>query len=146
MWIDLTPELLLSRVSAPERDALAEAAADPSQSDALEDVARMVAADWRAGLRRVTAPDRRPLRIPDELLSHILADFRYRAYTRLPGMGRLMDDLRVREWDRAMDTRANLNKWTVAPPEDGWAEGPESGSPGRPGPLIRDPDEDAVLG
>ena len=146
MWIDLTPDLLLRRVSAPERDALATAAADPSQTGTLEDTAAMVAADWRAGLRRVCAPDRRPLRVPDELLIHILADFRYRAYTRLPGMAELLDALRVKEFDRAVEVRDALNKWTVAPPEAGQAEGDESGSPGRPSPVIRDPDETATLG
>lgn len=146
MWIDLTPDLLLSRVTAPERDALATAAADPSQKAVLEDVAAMVAADWRAGLRRICAPDKRPLRVADELLTHILADFRYRAYTRLPGMADLLDALRVKEFDRAMDVRDTLNKWTVAPPEAGQAEGDESGAPGRPSPVIRDPDASAVLG
>jgi hypothetical protein len=146
MWIDLTPGLLLSRVSAPEKEALATAAADPEQTGALEDTAAMVASDWRAGLRRVCAPDRRTPRVPDELLIHILADFRYRAYTRLPGMESLLDDRRVKEWERAMDVRDSLAKWTVAPPEEGWAEGAESGSPGKPGPLVRDPDADSVLG
>lgn len=146
MWIDLTPELLLRRVSAPERDALASAAADDSQTGVLEDVAAMVAADWRAGVRRICAPDTRPLRIPDELLAHILADYRYRAFTRLPGMEALLDDLRVQEWRRAMEVRDALNKWSVAPPEAGWAEGGESGSSGRPSPVIRDPDDTAVLG
>lgn len=146
MWIDLTPDLLLRRVSAPERDALATSAADPSQTGVLEETAAMVAADWRAGLRRVCAPDKRPLRVPDELLAHILADFRYRAFTRLPGMDTLLDALRVKEFDRAMEVRDALNKWTVAPPEAGQAEGDESGAPGRPAPVIRDPDDSAVLG
>ena len=146
MWIDLTPDLLQSRVSAPEREALETAAKDPEQSGVLEDTAAMVAADWRAGLRRVCAPDKRPLRVPDELLLHILADFRYRAYTRLPGMGDLLDELRVKEWDRAVEVRDSLNKWTVAPPEAGRAEGDESGSPGRPSPVIRDPDDTSILG
>lgn len=146
MWTDLTPDLLLSRVSAPEKESLANAAADDTQADVLADVASMVAADWRSGLRRVCTPDRRPLRVPDELLSHILADYRYRAYTRLPGMAPLMDDLRVREWERALDVRNALNKWTFAPPDPAFAEGPEDGSPGRPAPMIRDPDGTAVLG
>lgn len=146
MWIDLTPELLLRRVSAPEREALATAAAGDGQDGVLEETAAMVAADWRSGLRRVCAPDLRPLRVPDELLGHILADYRYRAFTRLPGMGQLLDDLRVKEWDRAMQVRDALGKWTVAPPEEGQAEGAESGSPGKPGPLVRDPDADSVLG
>lgn len=146
MWIDLTPDLLLRRVSAPERDALATAAAADDQTGVLEETAAMVAADWRAGLRRICAPDTRTLRVPDELLIHILADYRYRAYTRLPGMADLLDALRVKEFDRATEVRDTLVKWTVAPPEEGWAEGAESGSPGKPCPLVRDPDADSVLG
>lgn len=146
MWTELTPELLLKRVSAPERDALATAATDPTQLDTLADTAAMVAADWRAGLRRVCAPDRRERYVPTELFSHILADFRYRAFTRLPGMDQLLDPLRVEEWKRAMTVRDNLIKWTVAPPDPGMAEGAEEGSPGRPAPMISNPDDYSVLG
>jgi len=146
MWIDLTPDLLLSRVSAPEREALATAAADPSQTGVLEDTAAMVASDWRAGLRRICAPDRRPLRVPDELIGHILADYRYRAFTRLPGMASLLDELRVKEWDRAMEVRDSLIKWTVAAPEKGQEEGDETSSPGKPRPRISDPNDTSVLG
>lgn len=146
MWIDLTPDLLLRRVTAPERDALASAAADPSQTGVLADTAAMVAADWRAGLRRICAPDSRPLRVPDELLNHILADFRYRAFTRLPGMDQLLDALRVREFDRAMEVRDSLAKWSVAPPEEGYAEGDGTTTTGRQIPQIADPSETAVLG
>ena len=146
MWIELSPDLLLSRISDPERNALATAATAYTQADVLGDVAAMVAADWRAGLRRVCAPDRRPLRIPDELAGHILADYRYRAFTRLPGMDALLDDLRVEEWRRAMTVRDNLIKWTFAPPEAEWVEGAENGSPGKPSPMIRDPDGTSILG
>ncbi len=146
MWIDLTPDLLLSRVTAPERDALASAAADPSQSAVLEDVAAMVASDWRAGLRRICAPDKRPLRVPDELLIHILADYRFRAYTRLPDMTDLLDALRVKEFERAEDVRDSLIKWTVAPPEAGYAEGGDGAASGKPAPVISNPDDTAILG
>jgi len=145
MWIDLTPGLLLSRVTANEKEAVAAALASAAPG-ALDDIAAMVAADWRAGLRRIVAPDRRPLRIPDELLLHILADFRYRVFTSLPGMSALLDDLRVQEWRRAMEVRDGLAKWTVAPPAEEDAEGAEDGAPGRPVPLVSDPDGEAVLG
>jgi hypothetical protein len=145
MWIDLTPDLLLSRVTAAEKEAVAAALA-VSAPDALADIAAMVAADWRSGLRRIVAPDRGSLRIPDELLIHILADFRYRALASLPGMSALLDDLRVQEWRRAMDVRDGLAKWTIAAPAEGEAEGTEDGTPGRPTPLIYDPDGQSVLG
>lgn len=143
MWIELNDELLLRRVSAPEREALAFAATDPSQLHVLEETAAMVAADWRSGLRRITVLHQHQQYVPDELLSHILADFRYRAFTRLPGMESLLDDLRVKEWERAMSVRDALHKWVVTPPEPEYAESPERG---RPLPLIRDPDEYSVLG
>lgn len=143
MWIELNEELLLRRVSAPEREALAFAATDPSQLNVLAETAAMVAADWRSGLRRITTLDYRPQYVPDELLSHMLADYRYRAFTRLPGMETLLDALRVKEWERAMSVRDALNKWTVTPPEDEYAEYPASS---RPLPLIRDPDDYSILG
>jgi hypothetical protein len=61
-------------------------------------------------------------------------------------MSALLDDLRVQEWRRAMDVRDGLAKWTIAAPAEGYAEGAEDGTPGRPTPLIYDPDADSVLG
>jgi hypothetical protein len=110
MWQMLTPEALLSRLSGPEHQALDRAAIDWQQDDALAAIAHEVAEEWRGGLRRVTTVDVRTDAVPSEVLIHILADFRYRAFTRLPGMRQLLDERRVEEWKRALSIRDNLHK------------------------------------
>ena len=144
MWIHLTAQTLLSRVTAAEASRLSTAAIDSGQTDALEEVAALVAAEWRGGLRRVTVVDSRDGYVPDEILPHVLADFRYRAFTRLPGMSGLLDDLRVAEWTRANQVRDNLHKVSVAAPDAAYAE--SAGSSGKPGPAVSDPDETSILG
>ncbi|MEG2614011.1 MAG: hypothetical protein RR996_03095 [Alistipes sp.] len=116
-WNILTPDTLLSRLSGPEHDALNTAALSWAQSDPLPSIAHEVAEEWRGGLRRVTAVDRRIDAIPSELLIHVLADYRYRAFTRLPGLSRLLDDLRVEEWKRALTVRDALAKISYELPE-----------------------------
>jgi hypothetical protein len=137
MWVELTPEILLAALSGPERDALSRAAVGPAQEDALGEIAANIAAEWRGGLRRVVRLDARPLYVPDELLTHILADYRYRAFTRLPGMSRLLDEPRREEWRRANAVRDNIHKLSIAPPDENNAETIENS--GRPGPAIGNP-------
>ncbi len=117
MWIILTTDYLLSRVTAPEKAALDTAARDPRQASALAEIAPQIASQWRGKIGRWATLDKRPAAVPDELLIDLLADFRYRAFTRLPGMKSLLDELRVREWDRAMKTLDNLKDFAIAPPD-----------------------------
>lgn len=138
MWVELTPETLLGALSAREKATLDRAATDPSQESALGEIALTVAAEWRGGLRRVTLLDRRPRHVPTELLAHILADYRYRAFTRLPGMSGLLDSLRVEEWRRANTVRDNLGKVSVEEPEAEYAESSEQS--GQPSPVINVPE------
>lgn len=126
MWMILTADSLLSRLSAPEHEALDRAAAGWAQEAPLDAIAHEVAEDWRGGLRRVTTLDKRPDAVPSEILLHILADFRYRAFTRLPGTRALLDDRRVAEWERAMAVRDALAKVSYAPPEDENLEAPDA--------------------
>ena len=130
MWIEMTPETLLSRLAGAEHDALRTAATAFGQGDPLEEIAAQVAADWRGGLRRVGPVDRRPGFVPDEVLIHILAHFRYSAFTRLPGMSALLDEPRVREWERANQVRENLAKLTIAPPDDDYLDSAKKATPG----------------
>jgi hypothetical protein len=58
-WQILTPESLLSRLSAPEHAALDRAAIDWQQDESLAAIAHEVAEEWRGGLRRVTTLDKR---------------------------------------------------------------------------------------
>ncbi|MGN0886416.1 MAG: hypothetical protein ACI4RT_05390 [Candidatus Spyradenecus sp.] len=123
-WQILTKEHLLARLSGPEHQALDTAALEWTQSDPLAEVAHEVADDWRGGLRRVTTLDKRPDAVPSEVLIHLLADFRYRAFTRLPGMQHLLDERRVAEWQRAMAIRDALAKLSYEPPEPENVEDP----------------------
>lgn len=137
MWIKLTSDALLARVAAAEESRLRSAATRYSQSDPLAEIAQQLANEWRSGLRRVTTLDTRSDHVPDELLIHILADFRYRAYTRLPGMSELLDPLRVKEWERANNVRDNLHKVSIAAPDPAYAE--TEASSGRPDPVFTVP-------
>jgi hypothetical protein len=144
MWLELTPEKLLAAMTDRESSALSRLAIGANQTDALVEIAANIAAEWRGGLRRVTVVDSRALYLPDELFIHILADFRYRAFTRLPGMASLLDNLRVEEWRRANTVRDNLSKVSIVAPDTAYAE--TAGSSGKPGPTVADPDTDSVLG
>jgi len=137
MWIKLTPESLLSSVTGKEAARLRTSALAEGQTDALEEIAANVAKEWRGGLRRVTLVDKRDGYVPDELLVHMLADFRYRAFTRLPGMAELLDALRVDEWRRANTVRDALAKVSIQPPDAENAEPVETS--GKPGPSISEP-------
>lgn len=117
MWIILDSEALLSRLSGPEHQALDRVAMDWQQDDVLGQIAHEVAEEWRGALRRATVVDTRPDAVPSEVLIHILADFRYRAFTRLPGVGNLLDERRVEEWKRALSIRDNLHKMSYERPE-----------------------------
>jgi len=118
MWIELTERELLSRVTEPEREALQTAATSFEQEDVLADVARGIAADWRAVLARVVSLSKRPLAVPEEVMTHVTAHFRHTAFTRIPGMKRFLDEGRVREWERANKIHDTLDKLIIAPPED----------------------------
>lgn len=126
MWQILTTDTLLSRLSGPEHETLNSAAAAWDQDDPLAVIAHEVAEDWRGGLRRVTTVDVRTDAVPSEVLIHILADFRYRAFTRLPGLASLLDERRVAEWERAMTVRDTLAKVSYALPEEENQEATES--------------------
>lgn len=125
-WQILTLETLLSRLSSPEHKALEAVATDWAQGDPLAEIVHAVAEDWRGGLRRVTTVDKRTDAVPSEVLVHILADIRYRAWTRLPAMTRFLDERRVAEWTRAMQIRDALGKLSYAPPEDENFENPSA--------------------
>lgn len=138
MWIELTSESLLSRVTAIEQAKLNRAAVSSTQDDVLGEIAGQIAKEWRSGLRRVATVDTRDSYVPDELIIHILADFRYRAYTRLPGMSDLLDTLRIDEWKRANQVRDNLNKVSIETPDDEYAESEDKS--GSPNPIFSVPD------
>ena len=143
MWIQLTAESLLTRLSSTEQSRLNRVAVGTDQDDVLGEIAQQVASDWRSGLRKVTTVDTRTDYVPDELIIHMLAHFRYAAYTRLPGMGELLDERRVEEWKRANTVRDNLIKHSVQAPDAAYTE--STTTSGKPGPAIAEPDPETVL-
>jgi len=143
MWTELTADTLLSCVTGTEAAKLNTVATKPGQMDVLADIASQIAKEWRGGLRRYTVLDKRTGYVPDELMVHILAHFRYRAYTRLPGMSELLDELRVAEWNRANTVRDTLNKISVEAPDADNAETVTTS--GKPGPSIAYPDGESIL-
>jgi len=66
--------------------------------------------DWRGLLRRHHSLSDGQT-IPFELESHVLAEIRYRLFTRLPGMKQLLDSLRVAEWEEANKTKGRLKDY-----------------------------------
>lgn len=143
MWTQLTAASLLTRLSSTEQSRLNRIAVGSDQADVLGEIAQQIASDWRSGLRKVTTVDTRTDYVPDELILHMLSHFRYAAYTRLPGMGELLDSLRVDEWRRANTVRDNLIKYSIQAPDADYAE--TTASSGKPGPAIAEPDPDTVL-
>lgn len=127
-WIELKSDTLTSRLTNAELSALGTAATDVS--DVLEVIAGEVANEWRGALARVVALDTRSRAVPAEVMIHVLADYRYRAFTRLPGMEALLDVFRVEEWRRANHIRDNLGKIQIEPPEPPNApDDPNAGTP-----------------
>ncbi len=135
MWRNLTPDTLQSRLTSGEHSALATAATN--LPNVLEDIAADVAAEWRGRLARLVPLSVRPLALPSEIFTHVLADYRYRAFTRLPGMAALLDALRVAEWERACSVMNQLAKIQIDPPEPGDLPPTEPG--GSPDPMITVP-------
>ena len=128
MWIELTPETLLTRLTTEEHDALSIVATN--LPDVLSDIVTLLVAEWRGGIARHVALSKRRRAVPDELMIHILADFRYRAYTRFPGMSAFLDANRMEEWRRANTVRDNLGKVQFEPPSaDDLPEVSAGGSP-----------------
>lgn len=101
MWIELNESNIYSRLSAPEVEALKGAATDRKQAAVIPEVIGMVVENWRAVLRKHHSVSIGAT-IPEALEVHVLADIRYRLFTRLPDMGDLLDELRVDEWKEAM--------------------------------------------
>lgn len=125
MWVELTVARLRAAMTDQEQAALSKG--DPT---ILDDIAANVAAEWRGGLRKVGPVDSRAGYVPDELLIHILPDFRFRAAMRLPGMKALIDDLRMEEWKRAMKVRDALKEQTFVIPDAANTESAETAGEG----------------
>lgn len=110
-WISLTQNDVYDRLSAPELSALKTAATKSGQpATVVGSIISMCVQEWRGALRRhhVLAAGET---IPAELEAHVLADIRYRLFTRLPGMKGLLDELRVEEWREARRVLGKLDEY-----------------------------------
>ncbi len=116
-WIPLNENDVYDRLSAPEVSALKSAAIKSGQKDVIQTIINMVVQEWRGALRRYHTLNK-GLTIPEELEVHVLADIRYRLFTRLPGMKTLLDELRVEEWKEARRIFRELKNMVFEDPED----------------------------
>lgn len=110
-WIQLTINDVYDRLTAPEVSALKSAATKAGQSaTVVGSIISMCVQEWRGALRRhhVLAAGET---VPGELEAHVLADIRYRLFTRLPGMKNLLDELRVEEWREARRVLGKLDDY-----------------------------------
>jgi hypothetical protein len=109
-WKTLDETSVLSRLTDAEVSALKTAATRAGQPDTIAEIIGQVVQDWRGLLRRhhVLAEGST---IPSEIESHVLAEIRYRLFTRLPGMKSLLDERRVEEWTEANRTKGRLKNY-----------------------------------
>ena len=109
-WKIIDETNVLSRITDAEATAVKTAAIRIGQPDAVAKIISQVIQDWRGLLRRhhVLAEG---ATIPAEIESHVLAEIRYRLFTRLPGMKALLDERRVAEWDEANKTKGRLKDY-----------------------------------
>lgn len=119
-WIAVDEALVLARLSSPELDAFRTRAIQAGQADPLSDVISLVVPSVRAGIganqQNVLADG---MTLPESALRHALAIIRYLLATRLPGMGALIDELRVEEWK-------NAERWILSKP---LVEQPDNAAP-----------------
>lgn len=127
-WIELTEMEVLSRLANDEVEALKTAATNSEQPDVVSKIISMCVQEWRGLIRRHHAVSGGNT-IPAELEGHVLADIRYRLFTRLPGMKALLDDRRVAEWDESNRTKGRLKDYVFETPDtsEATAEMPQAG-------------------
>lgn len=128
-WVSLNPELLKTHLAVAEVQALATVQVPISVDQILADECTNIANAWRSKIRLFHAIDKRENYVPESLLEYILVQVRYAAYTRLPAMGELLDDLRRREWERSNDIFDNVRKMFIDDVDPEEEEGNTSNTP-----------------
>lgn len=129
-WIKLEPNLLKNVLAEAEIIALANVQKPFNVDKILTSECHNVAEIWRSKIRLIHRVDKREDYVPEALLGWILIHLRYVSFTRLPNMGELLDQLRVNEWNKAIDVLNNLKKYSIDKVEDGEEE--EDSSSGTP--------------
>ena len=128
-WIQLTPALLKTHLAKDELTALGTIQLPTNVDAILQAECTNLANVWRGKIRLFHTVDKRADYVPESLLEYILITVRYAAYTRLPQMGDLLDELRRREWERANQVMDNIKKFSIDSVEEGEEEAPASGNP-----------------
>lgn len=118
MWLELNPTLLKTHLADAEIAALATVAKPFDVDRILTDECRNVAEAWRGRIRKYHRIDKRDAYLPQELMQFALAHARYSCFTRLPNMETLLDDLRVKEWERANEIFDDPKKIDISDPEE----------------------------
>ena len=128
-WTQLTPELLRTHLAATEIAALSNVQVPFDVDRILADECTNIANAWRGKIRLFHSVDKRDNYVPESLLEYILVQVRYSAYTRLPAMGELLDELRREEWRRSNEIFDNLKKMFIDEVEEGEEEVNTSNTP-----------------
>lgn len=112
-WVELNPSLLRTHLAVAEQNALATVQVSFDVDSILADECTNIANAWRSKIRLFHSIDKRENYVPESVLEYILVHVRYSAYTRLPSMGELLDELRRREWDRANQIFDDIRKMYI---------------------------------
>lgn len=101
MWVPVTEQSILSKLSSPELNALRTAATAPGQGDPLGEVIAQVVREVRGHVAACKANRLGPAgTIPDELLGAAINRVRYELATRLP-VTTLLTEPRIAANDQA---------------------------------------------
>jgi hypothetical protein len=101
-WVTIDADLVLTKLSSPELVAFRSKALASGQADPLAEVISQVVDSVRQGIgqnaNNVLAAGQT---VPPSAVRHTLAIIRPLIASRLPGMARLMDEIRKTEWENA---------------------------------------------
>lgn len=101
-WLIITADMVLTKLSSPELVAFRTKAIGSGQADPLPEIITQAVASVRQGIGQNTANIlAEGETVPPSALRHVLAIIRPMIASRLPGMTRLMDDIRKTEWETA---------------------------------------------
>lgn len=99
-WVTIDADLVLTKLSSPELVAFRSKALASGQADPLAEVISQVVDSVRQGIgqnaNNVLADGQT---VPPSAVRHTLAIIRPLIASRLPGMARLMDEIRKTEWE-----------------------------------------------
>lgn len=131
MWITLSSSDLQDKLAAAEYAAVTTAQVQDGKTPeqvVTEELASTVAMVRGYVAARASNVLGDGVTIPDELKDAALVVMRHKVFSRLPGMKRLMDEARVREYEGAMELLRDVaaGRFAVVPPTTASADQPIS--------------------